>query len=115
MTVPKVISDQPLNLYEVKKELKAVKKRDEQLSVRASRVDEYVTMFTPLSEKAATELKEKIKALDVPRMKEEYLDKLIDILPINEEDVKTLLSGYGITVKNENVAKISELISEYRK
>jgi DNA-directed RNA polymerase subunit F len=115
MTTPTVISDQPLHLYEVKKELKAIKKRDEQLSVRANRVDEYVNMFTPLSEKAASELKEKLKALDVPRMKEEYLNKLIDVLPVNEDDIKTILTGYGVTVKNENVAKMNELIAEYRK
>ncbi len=114
MTTPKIISELPLSLYDVKKELKVIKKRDETLSVRSNRCQEYVDLFTPLSEKDAAELKEKITKLDIPRMREDYINKILDILPVNAEDCKVLLSGYGITVKTENVQKIADLIAEYR-
>ncbi len=114
MTTPKIISEQPLSLYEVKKELKVIKKRDETLSVRSNRVQEYVDLFTPLSEKDGAELKEKIIALEIPRLKEEYVNKIVDIMPLNADDVKVVLSGYGITVKNEHIQKIEDTLKQYR-
>jgi len=115
MTTPKIISEQALSLYDVKKELKSIKKRDENLSVRANRVQEYVDQFSSLSEKDATQLKEKLTALEIPRMKEEYISKIIDIMPVSADDVKIVLSGYGITVKNEHVQKIADTLAEFTK
>ncbi|HLP79279.1 MAG TPA: hypothetical protein VK158_01470 [Acidobacteriota bacterium] len=115
MTNPTIISEAALSLYDVKKALKAVKKRDEQLSVRSTRCEEYVGLFTPFSDKAAEELREEIKKLDIPRMKEEYINKIIDLAPINAEDVKVIVTGYGITVKAENLQKIADLIADARK
>lgn len=114
MTTPTIISEQPLSLYDVKKELKVIKKRDETLSVRANRVNEYVELFTPLSEKDAAELKTKLIALEIPRVKEEYVDKIIDIMPISSDDVKVVLTGYGVTIKNEHVQKIIDTLAEFR-
>ena len=114
MTTPTIISEQPLSLYDVKKELKVIKKRDENLSVRANRVNDYVELFTQLSEKDAAELKEKLTALEIPRMKEEYVDKIIDIMPVSSDDVKVVLTGYGVTIKNDHVQKIIDTLAEYR-
>lgn len=114
MTTPKIISEQPLSLYDVKKELKVIKKRDENLSVRANRVNDYVELFTPLSEKDAAELKVKLIGLEIPRLKEEYVDKIIDIMPLSQDDVKVVLTGYGVTIKNDHVQKIIDTLAEYR-
>lgn len=114
MTTPKILSEQPLSLYDVKKELKVIKKRDENLSVRANRVNDYVELFTPLSEKDAAELKVKLIGLEIPRLKEEYVDKIIDIMPLSQDDVKVVLTGYGVTIKNDHVQKIIDTLAEYR-
>ena len=114
MTQPTIISEEPLNVYEAKKEIAALKKRDEELGFRATRCDEYVSQFTPLTQKDAKALKEELTSLEIPRLKEEHVAKLIDIMPFNADDIKTVLSGYALTVKNENVAKIEEALAKYR-
>ena len=47
MSHPEVIQEQPMSLYDAKKELKAIKKRDEELSLRAGRCEEYINNYSP--------------------------------------------------------------------
>jgi DNA-directed RNA polymerase subunit F len=115
MTTPTIVSEQPLSIYDVRKELKAIKKRDETLSIRAQRCDEYVTQFATMSDKSAEELKEKLEKLDIPRARPEHIYKIIDILPTTADDVKQVLSGFNITVKAELCQKIAELCTEFSK
>jgi DNA-directed RNA polymerase subunit F len=115
MTTPTIISESPLSLYDVRKELKTIKKRDEALSIRANRVSEYVDMFSPLSDKKAEEIKEAIVKLDVPRLKIDHINKLMDVNPIIVDDVKAVVTGYGLTVKNEHLQKIADLFVDAKK
>lgn len=112
---PTVISEEALTSYEVKKHLKQIKKRDEELSFRGQKVEEYLKQFTPLTDKASTELKEKLVGLEVPRLKEEHIAKLIDIMPLTEEDIKVVLSSFTVTIKKDDLKRINDTLAEYRK
>jgi DNA-directed RNA polymerase subunit F len=111
MTTPTAISEKPLSLYDVRTELKRIKKRDETLSVRAGRVQEYVDLFATLSDKKAQELKESIVKLDIPRMKPEYVEKLIDLLPVTIDQVKAFATSYNLTIKQDHMQKIVDMCS----
>jgi DNA-directed RNA polymerase subunit F len=112
---PTIVSEQPLSIYDVKKLLKETKKRDSELSLRAQKCDDYVGQFAKLPEKSYKELKESLIALEIPRLKEEHICKLIDINPLGVEDVKLILSSYTVTVKNDDVKRIDAVFAEYRK
>lgn len=112
---PTVISEEPLSLYDAKKELKAVKKRDEELSFRSQKCEEYINQNAKLSEKAGKEMKQKLIELEIPRLKEDHICKLIDLMPYNADDIKLVLSGYNVTIKNDNIKQILEILDEYRK
>ncbi len=113
MTKPQIIEESPVTMSELKEELKNIKKRDEELNFRAERTEEYLQQFTILKQKDAKELFKKIEKLDVPRMKADYIVKLVDIMPASPDEVKLVLQGATMTVTKENLKKIADAIKEF--
>lgn len=112
MTV-KVLSETPITMAELKEDLKKIKERDSELNFRANKTEEYLNMFSTMDAGKAVDLKAKIKKLDIPRLKEEHMTKIVDMMPATPEEVKSLLQGYTITVNNENLKKISDAVAEF--
>ncbi|MEM3374365.1 MAG: hypothetical protein QXE31_04035 [Candidatus Woesearchaeota archaeon] len=112
---PKVISEEPISIYDLKKFLKDIKKRDTELSLRAGKTEEYVNNVSVLKEKDAEELEKEILKLEIPRMKEVIVKKILDVLPGSVEELKVILQGYSLTISKENMDKIIEAINKYKK
>ena len=108
-----IISETAISQSEIKEILDEVKKRDTELSFRAQKTYDYLEQFSPLSKKKADELSKKLLALEVPRLKEHHIWKLVDLLPKDPKDIKTILQGYAITVANENLKKLADTITEF--
>ncbi len=115
MSKPSVVSEAPISMVTLKGELDRIEKRDGELNIRTQRTQEYLSQFVTLSEKEAQELFDKINKLEIPRMKDFHIHKIIDLMPSNTDDVKTILQGYTITVKQENLKKIADLVTEVLK
>jgi len=115
MTKPELIKETPITIVELKEYLKTIKKRDEELNFRAGKTEDYLNHFVTIKPKEAKELVKKLKELDIPRLKEEHIAKIIDLLPDHPEEVKSTLQGYTITVTKENLKKISDVVSEFTK
>jgi len=110
---PEIIEKRPMNVVEVKEALKRIRKREEELNFRATRTEEYVNAVARLKPKAAKELKTKLEGLGIPRLKPEYIQKIIDTLPQNEKHLKVILQGYALSVSGENQKKIFSVLKEY--
>jgi len=108
-----ILSEQPINMPNLKKEFERIKKRDEELSVRALKTEEYLANNTRLSKKDADELFAKLQKLDISRLKEAHLHKLIDIEPQNNEELKMILTSYNMTLTGEVQQKILDAVAEY--
>ena len=115
MAKPVVISETPINLSMIKEELAKIKKRDKELNFRANKVEEHLGQFSPLERKKADELYKKIDGLKVPRLRDIHIHKIIDILPTTGEDVKLVLQGYTVTVKQEHMKKVAETVKAFIK
>ena len=113
MSKPRIISESPVSMVEVKEEIKRIKKRDAEPSFRVTKVDEYLSTFVTLSSKDEKELIEKIEKLSIPRLKEEHIKKLVDLMPVNVEQLKVILQGYVITVSQDNMKKLAAVFQEY--
>ena len=111
----KLISEEPISIYDLKKELDKIKDRDTELGFRGAKVEEYLKSFVKLDEKKVQDIKKKLADLNIPRLRQEHICKLIDVLPGDLEDVRLVLASYSITITNENLAKIADVIKEYRK
>ena len=113
MTNVKILSEQPITMVELKEELKRIKKRDEELNFRANRTEEYLNMFVTLTDKQAEEMKKKIEDLNIPRLKDEHIVKVIDLLPASEEETKSILSQFTVSVTNDNIKAITDIVAGY--
>lgn len=109
-----VLEKNPIGLVELKKELAAIKKRDGELNFRAQRTEEYVNELTKLNQKETAELLKKLRDLELPRLKEEHICKITDIVPQSEKQLKLILSGYTLTVSNDNLKKIMGVLNDYK-
>lgn len=109
----KLISETPITMAELKEDLKKIKERDKELNFRANKTEEYLNMFSTLDADKARELSDKIKKLDIPRLKDEHITKIVDLLPVSAEEVKSILQGYTVTVNNDNLKKIAETVADY--
>jgi DNA-directed RNA polymerase subunit F len=113
MSKPQIISENPITMAELKEELKQIRKRDKELNFRAAKTEEYLKQFVTISEKDAEGLTKKLEALNVPRLKDVHIKKMVDLMPKTADEVKAILSAYTVTVNNENVKKITETITEF--
>ncbi len=113
MTSGKVLNEKPISLVELKEKLKAIKKRDTELDFRAQRTEEYLQSLGLLSKKKADELYNKLVALNIPRLKDQHIFKIIEFLPSEPEELKFILSGYNISITNENLKKIVKVVNEF--
>jgi DNA-directed RNA polymerase subunit F len=111
----KVISESPTNAAEVKKILEDIKEKDKELGFRAQRALDHLESISTLPAKKAKELENALAKLEIPRMKEQHIHKLIDVLPKTADEVKLILQGYALTVTNENCKKIADTILEFAK
>ena len=113
MTNPQVVEEVPLNIVEVKEMLKKIKDRDTELNFRAQKTAEYLDAVNTIKPKSAKELKEKLTELEIPRIKEVQIQKIIEIMPLTAEGVKTIFTGFNISVTADNVKKVVTLVNEY--
>jgi DNA-directed RNA polymerase subunit F len=109
----KIIEEKPISMAELKEELKEIKKRDSELSFRTAKVAEQVDLLKILKPKDAEEMFEKIQKLNIPRLKDAQIYKIIDLLPTNMIELKNLVQSYSLSVTNDNLDKILEIVADY--
>jgi DNA-directed RNA polymerase subunit F len=112
MARPEVLNEKPIPLFEIKSELESIKKRDKTLNFRSEKTDEYLNQFLDIPEKTYEEVKAKIEALKITRLKPEMLIKILDIMPKTADDLKNVLQGYVVSLSNEDIKKIIGIIEE---
>ena len=109
----KIIEEKPISMAELKEELKDIKKRDAELSFRTAKVSEQIEVLKIMKLKDAEEISEKIQKLNIPRLKEMHIYKIIDLMPQNIIELKNIIQSYSLTVNNDNLEKILEILADY--
>ena len=112
MATFKIIAENPISMYELKAELEKIKKRDKELNFRAVKTEEYLNQVA--SFKKASDLYEKLAKLNIPRLKESHIKKIVDIMPKTVNDLKAVLQGYTISINNENMKKMIDAINQIK-
>ncbi len=106
-----IIEEKPITMAEVKAKLSKKKEED---NFRVNKTKEYLDRFVKISEKQAQELINKIKALNIPRLKDEMITKVVDLLPEDEDDLKLIFQAYAVTISPQNIKKIVEVVKEFK-
>ncbi|MBI2130633.1 hypothetical protein HYU10_02575 [Candidatus Woesearchaeota archaeon] len=105
------MSEMPINSHELKKELSRIKARDKELDFRAGKTDEYLSQIS--TPEKAEQLHQKIMALEIPRLKDAQVHKIIDVMPTTLRDLKVVLQGYTLTISNDGMKKIIDIINDF--
>ncbi|MAE13281.1 hypothetical protein CMO92_01840 [Candidatus Woesearchaeota archaeon] len=110
---PELIEQEPVTMSQVKAELKAIKKRDGELSFRANKVEDYLNTFHVPSKKDVEQLFKKISDLEIPRFKAHHIAKIVDLLPGTVDELKFVLSGYNMNLTKDAMDKIVKAVKDY--
>lgn len=107
-----ILKEEPLNISVLKEKLEQVKKRDKELTPKAQKTYEYLQHFSKLNLKKIDDLKEKFNKLNIPRLKDRHVVKLIDIAPKDLDSLKAIFTGENITIKQEDSERLLKVIKE---
>lgn len=114
MSHPEIIDKKALNLAQVKTTLKKIHKRDEELTFRGGKTEDYINEVATITEKAAKDAFKKIESLEISRVKTEHIIKIVDLLPESPEQLKIMLTGFNLTLKKEDLEQIVNALDEFR-
>lgn len=114
MSKPEILEQRPVSVAEVKDILKQVHKRDEELSFRGGKTEDYANEAATLTLKKTKELIKRLEELEIPRLREQHCIKIADTLPEHPEQLKVILSGYNVTIVKENLKKIIDVVNDFQ-
>ncbi|MFH1439268.1 MAG: hypothetical protein ABIG89_01800 [Candidatus Woesearchaeota archaeon] len=114
MTNPIILEEKPISMFEMKEELDQNKKKFGELNFRALKTNEYLEQFVKIKPKNSKEMIQKLLDLNIPRLKENHIYKIADIMPHKPELVKLLFQGTALTISDDNCKKVVKVIDEYQ-
>ena len=91
------------------------KEEERELTYREEKIKEYLKNFQKLSKKEFEEAKKEVENLQIPRLGEEHIIKILDIMPKNGTELRSIVSHSGTVLVDESVTKILEVLNRYRK
>jgi len=105
-----LVSETPLTMAELADSLEDIKKRDKDLSPRSQKTYEYLKKFTKQTRKDIEKIRKSLESLNISRLKNKHIAKIIDIHPKDIDSLKIILSGENITLKQEDLSKILDTL-----
>jgi DNA-directed RNA polymerase subunit F len=102
-----IINEHPITMGELKEKLDAIKKNHE-LGFRATKTEEYLNTFTKQKVKDIEEKKKKLKDLNILRLKETHIAKIIDLQPKDMDSLKAIFAGENVSLKQEDMKRVLE-------
>ncbi len=110
------IESKPVTLAEVKVALDIIVKRDTELAYRSNKVKDFLDSFIPpLSVAKKDQLIKKLQELNIPRLKDEHLVKIIDFLPTTADELRVILQAYPLSLAKKDQESIITVVSEFTK
>ena len=113
MADPQFVEEKSLSLVEVKSILAKIEKRDEKLNFLSNKTKEYLENFVKLSEKKKEELQQKLVGLNLTRLQEEHIVKIVDFLPKTVEELKVVLQAYPLSMPKKDQEAIVQAVAEF--
>ena len=106
-----VLDEAPLSLADLKERLHALK-TEGQFPFRAEKTYAYLEAFPLVASKEAVALTKQIADLAIPRLKDKHIIKVVDLMPKDMDSLRLLLSTETLTIKDEDLKKILDVIPQ---
>ena len=109
-----VVSQKPMSNSEILEDInKKVEERE--LTYREEKTRSFLKDRTQHTSEEFKKIKEEIEALEIPRITEEHIVKIIDLMPEDGTQLRAITSHSGIVLVDENVSKLLDVLAPYRK
>ena len=91
------------------------KEKDAELTYREDKVRNYLKDFAKLSMEDFKLAEEELLTLEVARLDKEHIVKILDIMPANGTELRSIVSHSGTVLVDESVTQILDVLNKYRK
>ncbi|MEM1535223.1 MAG: DNA-directed RNA polymerase subunit F [Candidatus Pacearchaeota archaeon] len=81
---------------------------------RAEQTLEYASKFAKLNFDEAKKLREELKALQLAKLDDEHIVKIVDIVPRDADELRKIFVG-SISPDQNEMQKILEIVAKYKK
>jgi DNA-directed RNA polymerase subunit F len=102
----------PVSLVEVKNILKKISKDRKDMLYEQKIALEHATKFAKLPAKKTEDMIKELRKLEF--ITELYAYKIADLIPQNEDDIKTIFAKERITLGENDIKKILEIVGKYK-
>ncbi len=79
---------------------------------KSTEIKGFIKKFVKISPKDAKEMREKLEALDLLKLKPEYIVKIVDVLPDNSENLNKIFSD--VSLDEDETKKILDIVKEFK-
>jgi len=109
-----IISSEAISNSEVLEFLNK-KQEEKELTYREEKSREYLKKFVKRSSEDFNKIIDEIIKLEIPRLDEKnIIIKIIEIMPKNGTELRSIVSNSGTILVDENVTKILDIIKKYQ-
>ena len=106
-----IISEKAVSTSEV---IEVIKKQDpENLTYREEKILEFLKKRNSISIKDFKAAFKEISALEIPRLEDFHIIKLIELNPKDGTTLRAIISNSGTVIVDENVTKILDVLKKY--
>lgn len=102
-----ILDRKPLSLIEVQEILKNIPDNEKKLQL-----EPYLKKFIKIKPEKAKKIKEDLKVLDLLKLKDEHIVKIIDLLPEDASDLNKIFTDVSLTEDETN--KILDIIKKHK-
>ena len=106
-----IIEQRSISLPEMDIHIQEMKKRDKELNFRAKKVEEYLKTVTKV--KDYENLVKELEDSGISRLKQKHITLIVNICPTDLDSLRTVLSGENITLKDDDLKKIVDIVVKY--
>ncbi len=103
-----IVEKKPLSLAEVKEIVsqKAKEMKEDEENARITNVNAILKKVVKLKADESRKLKEELEKLNILKLKEKDLIKIIDFMPEDPEDIRKIFFGQGINLDENEINSI---------
>lgn len=81
-------------------------------SEKANNIKNFIKNFSPMNIKKANEMKEELKKLDLIKLKDEHIVKIVDFVPTSVAELNKVV--VELSLDQDEVNKILDVVSNFK-
>lgn len=89
------------------------REKDSELTYRETRIQEHLNKFNKLSLKEFKEGVKELNQLEIPRLEESHMIKILELLPKNGTELRAITSHSGVVLVDDNVKAILDVVKKF--